>query len=396
MEILRPVLLSRPTITLSGFAEVREALRVDDLRQALYDSAPLTQEALIGLHGAAHGRRRRIEQPLFSRQALEDYEGRLRRIVEERLAPDLAAGRGELVEFCRDVIARLFAGIAGIDLPDGGAGAVRRLRRYISSFSESATSANSTRDLADIARDVQAAWQAYLDEFLEPSIERRLGLLARAPEQAPADIVTILLRHDPGLSESALRQEATLYMTASVGTLPGVFVATFDELLSWWQEHPDTRLRDAGDLRFLQRAAWETIRLHPANPQHLRRAERRVSLSKRTVVEEGQQAFMDVIAANRDSSVFGASAGTFDPYRELPAGVAPWGLGFGAGIHVCMGQNLAGGTEALSGMLALILKAVLDRDPRPHPADPPRPATDTRRRGWASYPVIYPPLDASR
>jgi cytochrome P450 len=384
VEILRPESLERPTIRLTSFAEVREALRIDDLRQALYDSAPLTREALISLHGEEHGLRRRTEQPLFTRQALEGYERRLERLARETLPP----GRCELVGWGREVATRLFAGIAGIDLPEDDPEAAGRLRASITTFSESATSANSRRDLAEITRDAERAWAAYLGEYLDPSIERRRRLLAEAPGEAPDDVVTVLLRQGPLVGVEALRREATLYMTASVGTAPGVLVATFDEVLRWWDGRPERRAAEARDARFLRRAAWETIRLHPANPQHLRRAVREVVLSSGAVIAEGQQAFLDVVAANRDRSVFGETVDRFDPERTLPAGVAPWGIGFGAGIHVCMGQNLAGGTETLVGMLATMLRALLGREPRPDPADPPVRATDTTRRQWSRYPLL--------
>jgi cytochrome P450 len=389
VELLRPEAQSRPTVRLESFADVREALRIDDLRQALYDSAPLTRDALISLHGDVHRRRRRTEQPLFSREALERYERRMAALARETLTPAVAEGRCELVGWARDVATLLFAGIAGIDLA-ADREAAARLRSYITTFSESATSANSKRDLAEIAREADQAWESYLDQYLDPAIERRRRLLEKAPGEAPEDVVTTLLRHGAHVSEQALRHEATLYMTASVGTAPGVFVATFDELVRWWEAHPDRRAGEATDRRFLQRAAWETIRLHPANPQHLRRAERDVRLTSGVFVEAGRQVFLDVVAANRDRSVFGDSVGVFDPERALPAGVAPWGIGFGAGIHVCMGQNLAGGTETLFGMIATMLAAVLAHDPRLDPADPPVRATDTKRRQWSRYPVAFP------
>ena len=198
-----------------------------------------------------------------------------------------------------------------------------------------------------------------------------------------------MLQHGGLLSDTALRQEATLYMTATVGTAPGVLVAAFDELRKRWQEQPELRAAEAGDVRFLQRAAWETIRLHPANPQHLRRADRRVVLRAGTVIEKDQLVFLDVIAANRDPAIFGPTADAFDPFRQLPAGVAGWGLGFGAGIHVCMGQNLAGGTDALLGILAILLSILLPYAPALDPADPPRIATTTTRRTWETYPVRF-------
>src|SRR5258708_2747995 len=184
-------------------------------------------------------------------------------------------------------------------------------------------------------------------------------------------------------------------MTATVGPAPGVLVATFEELRKRWHDKPELREHEASDVRFLQRAAWEAIRLHPANPQHLRRAHRRVVLSTGEEIARDQSVFLDVVAANRDPSIFGPTADIFDPHRELPAGVAPWGIGSGAGIHVCVGQNLAGGTDMLVGMLALVLSVLLRYDPVIDPADPPQPADNTTRRTWARYPVKFSSVPAS-
>lgn len=387
-DVLRADLRDRPRVHLRRFAEVREALRNDDLRQALYDGSRLMHDALIMLHGGDHRRRRRLEQPLFTREALAAYEARLAPIAERTLAPLLAAGRGDLVRFGREVTVNLSTAIAGIDRPRQDAAETGRLLGHLMTFMESATVANSARDAAEVEREMERAWADYLAEFLEPSIVRRRALIA-AGGPPPADVLTTLLRHGAHLSDQAVRHETTMYMTASVGTASGVLVATFDELHRWWAERPERRDREAADPRFLQRAAWETIRLHPANPQHLRRAVRRVVLAGGIAIEPGQEVFLDVVAANRDRAVFGDTADRFDPERRPPAGVAPWGIGFGAGIHVCMGQNLAGGTEGLLGMLSVVLTALLRHRPAPDPDDPPRPAPETLRRLWASYPVVF-------
>lgn len=368
------------------YLSVREALRHDDLRQALYSASPFMTDALINLHGDLHRLRRRAEQPLFSRETLSAHKESFSAIAESTLAPYRANGGAELMQFGREVAANVAVGIAGIDVLPAENDGTADLVELIRAFSEIATVANSTKDPAAVRRQADAAWQGYLDRYLDPSIERRRQLV-ESGGKAPADIVTTMLRH--GVDDTALRQEATLYMTATVGTAPGVVVATFDELRKRWEEKPALRERESVDVRFLQRAAWEAIRLHPANPQHLRRAHRHVALSTGEEIEKDQLVFLDVIAANRDPAIFGPTADTFDPERVLPAGAAPWGIGFGAGIHVCMGQNLAGGTDSLVGMLAILLSVLLRYNPVIDPADIPETAADTTRRTWARYPVKF-------
>jgi hypothetical protein len=67
--------IDRPAVTLSTFAEVREAMRAKDLRQALYDDGALVMaDCLLDLHGSAHRDRRRLENRLFRRETFEEYE----------------------------------------------------------------------------------------------------------------------------------------------------------------------------------------------------------------------------------------------------------------------------------------------------------------------------------
>ena len=370
-------------VRLDTLDTVREALRNDDLRQALYHASPFMTDALINLHGETHRRRRRTEQPIFSREALAAREKTVLEIGEATLAPHVKAGRAELMQFGREVAANVAVQIAGIDVQMSDPQQTTELVRLITAFSEIATVANSKRDPAAVRRDAEAAWRVYLDRYLDPSIGRRRRAQETGAESFQ-DIVTIMLR-DPGITDDVLHNEATLYMTATVGTAPGVLVATFEELRKRWEAKPALQQDESADVRFLQRAAWEAIRLYPANPQHLRRAHRHIVLSSGQEIEKDQVVFLDVIAANRDRAIFGRSADVFDPLRSLPPGVAPWGIGFGAGIHVCMGQNLAGGTDSLVGMLALLLSVLYKHSPAIDPADPPRFAENTTRRTWARY-----------
>ena len=50
-----------------------------------------------------------------------------------------------------------------------------------------------------------------------------------------------------------------------------------------------------------------------------------IELKSGVQIKEGDKVVVDLMAANRDSSVYGDHADEFDPHRELPSGVAPWG-----------------------------------------------------------------------
>ena len=88
------------TITLDGYADVREAFRQHDLEQALYDAGGVVMaDSLLVLHGADHRRRRRVENRLFRRGTFRYWEKAfLRDVVRDTLAPFAAAGRADLLE----------------------------------------------------------------------------------------------------------------------------------------------------------------------------------------------------------------------------------------------------------------------------------------------------------
>ena len=113
-------------------------------------------------------------------------------------------------------------------------------------------------------------------------------------------------------------------------------------------------------------------------------------------VEPGDKVVIDLMAANRDPAAFGDDAEQFNPRRELPPGVAPWGLSFGLGMHACIGQELAAGRDLgeddggpLFGLVPVAAHAVLQAGARPDPDEPARLDPTSARGYWASYPVLF-------
>ena len=110
---------------------------------------------------------------------------------------------------------------------------------------------------------------------------------------------------------------------------------------------------------------------------------------------------IDLATANRDPSIFGADADTFNPHRSLREGTPPWGLTFGIGVHTCLGRDLDGGlqpradTDPLThqyGIVPLLVQELLKRKARPDPTDPARAASHTERANWGYYPILLNPV----
>ena len=124
-----------------------------------------------------------------------------------------------------------------------------------------------------------------------------------------------------------------------------------------------------------------------------------IELASGVAIPKGARLTIDLMAANRDTAVFGAESDTCDPHRELGPGVAPWGLSFGLGMHACIGQDLAAGVDPLGrpiddehlfGLVPVAMKALLDAGGRPDPAQPPTMDPNSSRGYWGSYPVVFP------
>ena len=108
----------------------------------------------------------------------------------------------------------------------------------------------------------------------------------------------------------------------------------------------------------------------------------------------------DPVRATQIVAQFGADAAEFNPHRQLPATLPPYGITFGVGIHTCLGRNLAAGDLAKPttdpethqyGTITLIARALIANNVRPDPANAPKREPNIAREAWAVYPVLLGP-----
>jgi cytochrome P450 len=99
-------------------------------------------------------------------------------------------------------------------------------------------------------------------------------------------------------------------------------------------EHPEQLRALRADLEMLPSAVEEMVRWTSPSPSKRRTATRSVTLGE-ALVEAGQKVQIWEGSANRDASVF-ESADEFDIARKPNPH-----LGFGQGVHYCLGANLA-------------------------------------------------------
>ncbi|RTL67276.1 MAG: cytochrome P450 [Pseudonocardiaceae bacterium] len=399
------------TITLDGFADVREAFRQHDLQQSLYDAGGVVMaDCLLVLHGSDHRKRRRVENRLFRRGTFRYWEKAfLRDVVRDTLAPFVERGHADLQELGYRTIMNLTAMVAGLDQPTGSVEETDALYRFAKKFSEGATLVHTTRDPEVVRAEVQQALDDFDAMFLQPSIVRRRALLAQleageiTEDDLPRDVLTALLRNwdELDIDDDILRRECAFYLQAGSHSTADAFTHAADDWFAWAARDPEAAAAARTDPAVLQRCVYETLRLHPASPVAQRRALAPITLKGGTEIPEGSSVVLDLAAANRDPSVFDRPD-VFDPLREIPAEVPRWGHAFGGGMHACIGTELAGGVpstekapspdeahDQVLGTVTLMLDALLGAGGRPDPDKAPQRDPHSARDHFSSYPVVF-------
>ncbi len=394
------------TVTLDRYADCLDAYRSTTLRQALYDEGEVIMaDVLVNLHGEPHRQRRRLENRLFRRATYYHYEDEVfPGIVDETLAPLVAAGRADLVHLGHALLLNLSAPTAGVDRIAGTSAETAHLFRLLMTFIEGATLAHSTRDKDEVRREVLQALDDFDATFFSPAQTRRQALLARlaageiGEDELPRDILTVLLRNqdDLELPREIVRREVAFFLLAGAHTSATATTRTTHAIFEWIRRHPEDRNRARSDLGFVQRCVHETVRLNPSSPIGLRWALEDVRLASGIEIRAGDRVVFDLMAANRDVRVFGPSAAVFDPFRSLPQEVPLYGLSFGSGMHACIGRDLAAGVledtapgeKHLYGLVAIAVHGLLARGARPDPRQAPTMDPHTKRPYWGTYPIL--------
>ena len=400
--------MSPQQITLSTWQHARGALRNRYLRQGLYDEGTaLMSGVIVNLHDAEHTARRRLENRLFRRDTFAFWEQDLiPHNIAESISTHLAAGSVDLLQLARLTMMRISAGIAGIDLGTDPKRFVL-LAELMSKLARASSVNHFIGDKQTVINDGNAALATFEAEFFAPARASRLQLLQQVAAneldaaELPKDVLMTLLSNQDNLSipdETVLREIAYFPWVGSHST-SGAFVNLMDHIFEWLNSHPDSRKDLVDDIALIQRFGFESLRLHPASPESVRIAVSDTTIEPDVDVSEGSRVVIDMQAANRDPLIFGSDASQFNPYRDIPSDVSPWGLSFGSGFHACIGQELVSGLEQtatdtevpLTGAIATMAQIVLQHGAIPDPARPAKRDAQSLRQNWLEYPVVFRP-----
>lgn len=391
-----------------SFAEADEILRNAEFAAGgtEQESEPFRGRTLLELEGAEHRQRRRLETPLFARPMLAQYDERILGPAIDRCLAEPRAARGpddvvraDLASITHRMFLQIAAAVIGfddVDTPERTAALEQCMYALNAAFDVK----YSTRDHAAVVAEGLAAKERFVDAFYRPAVQRRADLLARhssgelGDDAVPRDLLTVMLRHHGDDWDADLPvREAILFMAGATDTTSNAVNHAIVDLEEWWADHPaDRDLID--DPAFLYGVCNEALRLHPNVTALVRRATRDIMLSSGRSISGGTSVALDFRAVNTDPVTFGADAADFNPFRQVPPGVRPYGLAFGIGRHLCLGLPLVtppSGRPSDDGegdrSMVRIVRALLDAGIRLDPERPPR-FSATAEDVHASLPVL--------
>jgi cytochrome P450 len=402
------------TIVFDRYEEIREALFDANLSRTFDDRSYAEgniREGVVSVsHGPVHRARRRVENTQFRPDVLRLYERELfPKVLTELLDRLIDAPSVDLFAVGEQLSVVLAARRAGIDVDEHDLAQIRELVHYVDVFSQGSAILD-VHDPDAVRALVYETYETFERDWIRPSWERRSALIERERagemegEELPHDILTALLRHrdDPGLEladTGRVTREVATYLQGGTHTSAQTLVNALDLIFAEGPAAESIVARAADDLAFCQRIVHETLRLRPTTPKMRRRAIAETSVAGRTIPAESV-VVLDALAGNRDAGLFGANPDAFDPDRVVDPGVARWGLSFGAGAHQCPGRSVGGGfpgpahgepsEDHIFGLVALEIRDICRRGPRPDPERAPERDTRTERHTrWARYWVRF-------
>ena len=393
--------------TISDFKTAGETLRVNDLRQALYDAgAILMDKVLVNLHGKEHQMRRKVEAKILRPNFYRWYETEVfKKTLDETITPYLKEGKADLVDLSYRILLNLTADFSGIDRPNKSVAETERILSMLRTFGKAATLGQAKGDKDAISNEINDSIEAFNVEFYKPSKQKRLEYLNRfklgeiSERDVPKDVLTELLKNQGklGLSDDIILKETAFYLLAgaftSIHTLTHAMHELFERVKDLTQEN-----RIMNEPIYLQRCIHESMRLHPSSPTAMRRPTCPYQTNDGKTLNNSDTLVINLMEANRDVSVFGLDAKEHNPERNLPSGVPPYGLSFGKGMHACIGVNLAAGiipkkdTDPLThqyGIITLTAKKLLEYGAVPNKNKPGVVDRSTVRNNWSSYPILF-------
>jgi cytochrome P450 len=304
-----------PGMKIAELFEVREGPLYEQMRRNI-----------LHINGPDHARLRKLVGPALAPRAVERYRPALREFLGDLLDGLLAAGRCEFVEdVAKPYPSRAIAHVMGAPLTDAP-----RLHHWSNWIQRQFDAVSMLEQRAEIEQAVA--------EFYEYAWE-----LLRARRESPGDdLISALIAAE----EQSDRLSDVECVNLVLNVLVGGVDTTQSQLahaLRLFAEHPEQWALLAQRPELVPHAVEEVLRFEPITP-----------FTARIVIEEltfrdvtfpvGSIVMVCAFTANRDlDETASGEPQTFDiaAAERRPAGAGARALTFGAGVHYCLGANLA-------------------------------------------------------
>jgi cytochrome P450 len=291
---------------------------------------PLWEEMkrnILHVNGADHTRLRSLVNPALTPRAVERWRPAMRGFLDQLFVPVAEEGRCEFVgAFAKPYPSQMIATVMGAPIEDAP-----RLHHWSNWIQRQFDAASMMNERPSIEEAVA--------EFYEYA---RALLAARREDPGDDLISTLLAAADPTHPPERLSEEECVNLVLNV--LIGGVDTTQSQLahaVRLLAEHPDQWAALVDDPSLAGRAVEEALRYEPITPFTARitiedLTYRDVTFPKDTIV------MVCAFTGNRDlpdgEAAGHGDAGRFDITVERPKARA---LTFGAGVHYCLGANLA-------------------------------------------------------
>lgn len=313
--------------------------RYDDVKEVLTNKEKYTSEnfwdALVGefnpvpnatwlisVDGDDHLRLRRLANKAFAPARFADMRVKIEKIVEGLL--DECIAKGDTFDFAQDFAwlypANVVAEILGVDPSRRG-----DFKTWVDEFLNSANRARMTPEEYQRCKDVTGVMKAYFEEVIA---ERRVN--------PGNDLISAFIQaEDDGkmMNPEEVLANAILLLTGGVETTSNLtgsmmtILGTMPEVYAEVKANPDA----------LSQLIEETLR-YSSPVQILFRDALVDSTVSGVMIPKGSRILILTGAANRDETVF-SNPETFDLHRDKAE--LDKIMSFGAGVHFCLGAQLA-------------------------------------------------------
>jgi cytochrome P450 len=290
-----------------------------EAKAILSTGIPPFVNALINLDAPLHTRIRSSVNKTFSARRVAGFEPRIRQIADHLIDRFAADGQADLVAQFN----YLFPASVIFDLIGVPASELERVKRWSDQISELLFVPLSPEQQAECARGV-VAFQQYIIELIE---QRR----AAPQDDLASDLIQAIDRGEADISIAELVELLLNIVFAGHETTTNLLGNSLAHVLT------DRSLWEAmgREPHLIRPVVEEAVRYNSPSLGFFRIVANPVEVGG-TILEPGERVFVLFSAANHDATSF-AEPERFNPQRENGGRH----VGFGAGIHFCLGAPLA-------------------------------------------------------